>query len=762
MRAGLRGLVSSAVAGVLAAILLVAGARWLMPQPVHGPVAEGAWTARSRAMFTPIGFFGGEFDPVAERHFSWTGETAALDFPRLNRAVAYLVTLQIRGGRPPDAAPGRLRITVDDRVVVATDVIGGDSQVQFEIPQRAANGATVALDVSPAYRPGPSDRRALGVIVNDVGVSPVNQAFRPVAGVVIATAVAVMACVWGVWIAGVRGALFPPVAAAVAAGFAWLMWQDAAFAGSFADRLLRIGIGAGLTGALIGAIRMRWPTIGGVPEWSVAAGLVLAASAIKLAIYWHPLAIVGDALFHVHRAQLVHAGSYFFTSVTPRPFFEFPYPIALYVAAQPWWSWFPAELDLVRLLRALSIAADALVGVALYGAVRRQWPDRRAAFLVAALWPFARAPLEALTNANLTNLFGQGIFGIALAGLAWLAASSSVSWPALAILAALLTVAFLSHFGTFTVGLVMLGVVAAALVTLGRAHTRRVGVWVCAVTLAAMAVSWVVYYSNPRFRDVYQQTYASVAAGERDDSSKITAAPLVKLQRWWSGVGDDYGRPGVIVLALAAIGLRGGRSSPADRRRHDGGRRLGDRLAAAVRARRLYRVHPPGESGDRSSLHPAGWCRDRRARRPLARRSDRRRGPVRGDRLGRLADCVAQPRVGRRPLIPATNPSTAPSGTSAAHSFGSGVARMRAGNAPDLADFRGVRLAPAVGAICPTEGPGRTYEQLTRDRFTRSRRTVDRRHASAASGRERLDLFARPSAPGRGQGRADPAAVSRV
>ena len=326
--------------------------------------------------------------------------------------MAYLVALQVRGSRPPDVPLARLCVSVDDRVVATADVPGDSSTVQFEIPRRAIDGATVTLEVAPPFTPGASDRRILGVIVEDVAVSPVGRAFRPIAGVVIATALAVIACVWGLWIAGVRGVLFAPVAALVATGFAWLMWQDAAFAGAYSDRLLRIGIGAGSVGALIGAIRMRWPSIAGVPEWSVAAGLVLAASAVKLALVWHPLAIVGDGLFQVHKAMSVHAGSYFFTSITPRPFFEFPYPVALYVAAQPFWSWFPAELDPLRLLRLLSIAADALIGVALYGAVRRQWSDRRAAFMVAALWPFARAPLEALSNANLTNLFGQGIFGL--------------------------------------------------------------------------------------------------------------------------------------------------------------------------------------------------------------------------------------------------------------------------------------------------------------------------------------------------------------
>ena len=45
-----------------------------------------------------------------------------------------------------------------------------------------------------------------------------------------------------------------------------------------------------------------------------------------------------------------------------------------------------------------------------------------------------------------------------------------------------------------------------------------------------------------------------MSAGESDDSSKIVASPAVKLQRWWSGNGDDYGRPGAAVLLIALAG----------------------------------------------------------------------------------------------------------------------------------------------------------------------------------------------------------------
>ena len=285
----------------------------------------------------------------------------------------------------------------------------------------------------------------------------------------------------------------------------------------------------------------------------MAAGLVIGLSAVKLAIFWHPLAIVGDAIFQVHRAQMVHGGEYFFTSVTPRPFFEFPYAIALYVAALPFWGSLPSELDLVHLLRTLCVVADALVGVALYGAVRRQSGSRFVGLLAAAMWPLARAPFEALSNANLTNLFGQAAFGTGLAGFAWWAASGARPIWTLVATGALVTIGFLSHFGTITVGVIVLGASATLLAAVGDRPARAAGAWLLAMTIGAVAISWTVYYSH--FTAVYTNTYQQVKTGERDDTSKVVAAPSVKFARWRSGAGDDYGLPGWPALALACVGV---------------------------------------------------------------------------------------------------------------------------------------------------------------------------------------------------------------
>ncbi len=244
-------------------------------------------------------------------------------------------------------------------------------------------------------------------------------------------------------------------------------------------------------------------------------------------------------------------GHYFFTSVTPRPFFEFPYAIALYVTAMPFWNWFHGELNHVLLLRGLAIAADGLVGVAMYFALRRAWGDARPALLFAALWPFAMAPQGALCTANLTNHFGQSMFGIGMGLVGWMASATRTSVTALIGLTALLTIGFLGHFSTISVGVPLVGLAAASLFVLGRGASRRLGVWLLAAGIAAAAISYVVYYSH--FHDVYAKTIERVAAREGEAPARSMVAPVsVKAGRMVAETRAIFGVP---VLFAAIVGL---------------------------------------------------------------------------------------------------------------------------------------------------------------------------------------------------------------
>jgi hypothetical protein len=547
-------LIASLAAGVFGVSLLAAGARWWVPTTLSGPVAEGAWTARSRACFVADGFYPAEFDAGANLHFSWTGRTARLVFPELDRSQSYRLVLRVIAGRPDGIAlPSQLSLAVDGAVLATMQPQNERQLVSVVISPRAAAGAVVTIDVSDTFVPGPQDDRSLGVIVDDVSLRPATGRFRVSSPVLVRAGLAVMLVVAAVWLCGLRGRMGAVAALVIAAALAGLLLLDGAFIGTYTTRLVRLGAGIALVGFFVSLPRWRWPRAASLPEWPIAVGLVLGVTALELAMFAHPLAQVGDAIFQVHRAQDVRGGQYFFTSITPQPFFEFPYPIALYVVAMPFWRFFPAELDQVFLLRAVTLVSNALVGIGFYAATRRQWNDGRAALACAVLWTLSRAPLEALSNANLTNVFGQGVFGIAMAGVAWLSAGTA-SVVSLAATWLSIVVAFLSHFGTTLVGLPTLGVAGVTLIALGRGHARRAGAWVLVLTLTASAASYVVYYSH--FTSVYRQTVARVSSRQPEPPtrSKLVAPPAVKLRQWYAGIGDDYGRPSLPLLATAVAG----------------------------------------------------------------------------------------------------------------------------------------------------------------------------------------------------------------
>jgi hypothetical protein len=543
----------SAAFACLSTALLAAGAWWFMPSAITGPIAGGGWTLRSRAWFVADGVFPAEFDSATESSFSWTGRTARLTIPNLDRSRPYRLSVQLTAVRAAGMPVPDLRVSVDgvQHVQVALPPIR--QTIAVGLPTRTGAGAVVVFDLSNSFVPGEQDTRELGARVFDVSLAPADGHFRPTARILVRAWFAAFATIAGVLLCGLRSRLAAAAGIVIAVAFAGLLLLDGAFIGTAVQRFAAIGLATAAIGAVVAVLQWRWPTIGAVPEWGLAAGIVLGASAVQLAVLGHPLATIGDGIFQAHRAAQVHAGQYFFTSVTPRPFFEIPYPVALYVVAQPFWRFFPTELDLVFLLRILTVAVNAVVGVTLYGAVRRQWGARAVALACALLWTCARAPLEALSNANLTNAFGQAAFGAAMGVFLWSAAGGAISRAAVALSAVLMTTAFLSHFGTAVVGACILGAASLTLVV-ARGRARPVGLALAAVGMAAAVIAYGAYYSH--FHSVYRETITRVVSkADAGATGKLVAPPLVKARRWWAGGADDFGPPSLPVLVAAAVGV---------------------------------------------------------------------------------------------------------------------------------------------------------------------------------------------------------------
>ncbi len=533
----------------------MAGARWWTPPTLRAPIGGAGWTGRTRAWFKTDGFFPAEIDAQTRRQFSWTGATSSVAVPYLSRSQDYRLTLNVAAPRPAGTPPPTVNLLVDDAPAGQSQISGRRDRISVDLRSRPGRGAFVKIEVPDTFVASPKDRRSLGIMVNAVRLEPASGYFIPSWPALARFGLAIALSVCGVLWCGLPRVLGMLMASFVIAGFAWLLLLDAAFLGDDVERLLRIGVGVAVVGAVVGVVRWRRPVIAGLPEWSTAVGLVLCLSALKLAFFTHPQIARTDAVFQVHRAQLVHRGVYFFTSLTPSPGFEFPYAIGLYVAAQPFWSWFPSTEELANLLRGLALAADACIGILIYAAARRQWNDPRAALLGAALWPVTRAPAMALGHANLTNLFGQGLFGTAMGVVAWHAAGSSVSPKALIAAGVLFALAFLSHFSTLAVGVLILAMAVGMLVVFGSVFERRLGIWLLVATVAAGAVSYVVYYSH--FTALFRQTFTRVISGvDEASTTSMVATPATKFRRWITEdqFSNDYGLPGLALLVSAIAG----------------------------------------------------------------------------------------------------------------------------------------------------------------------------------------------------------------
>ncbi len=544
------------VCAVAGALLLVAGARWAMPEEIAGSIGDAGWTARTRGWFTSRGFQGAELDPESARQYSWTSGRARVVIPHLSRAIDYRLTFDINAFRLDHEPPPAVTIAVDGRAALTAQTTIDRRLMTVDLPRRSNRGVIVTIEPSATFVPGPDDARVLGVMVSDVRLQPVDARFRPSWPALGVAALAIGLAVVGALLCGLPRALEAGVAAATTVGFVWLLLIDAAFLGNDVYRLLWIGGGAAAIGGAVAAIRAQWPVVAGLPEWAAAVGGVLGVSVLKLAVFTHPQIAQTDAMFQVHRAQLVHRGEYFFTSVTPSPGFEFPYAVLLYVTALPFWSWFRTEQELADLLRGLALVADALVGVALYAVVRRQWQHAPVALCCAVLWTMTRAPSMALGHANLTNLFGQGLFGVAMGYVAWMAAGARASMPAVTGAVVALTLAFLSHFSALSTGVLLVSAVVGVLAARGGPDLRRVAAWSALALVIAAGVSYAAYYSH--FTDLYRETFTRIVSGaDEATTNSMLAPPALKFQRWITEdqFSNDYGLPGVAMFLTAVLGL---------------------------------------------------------------------------------------------------------------------------------------------------------------------------------------------------------------
>ena len=515
-------LVRVAVAAALAAFagLAVPVACWTAagPRELARSVSEGnVWLSITPAWYKTSGLYGVEY-PEGIPPFAWTGKSALVRVPRLDRRVGYRLTVVARAGY---TAPLPVAFAVDGAAWPATFDLSGDrTALTIDIPPAPRNTVFVTMTPARTFVPGPQDRRTLGFIVEAFVLAPASGRFplptRAIgqmagAAALYGAAAAIAGCSWPI-IAG--------VAVAVSSWQTWLLMRDGAFLCDFPDAFVPLAIWALVAGVVIGAWAFRRrPVVRRAVQTTVF--LIVVITLLRLIVFLHPNAPIGDSEFQAHRAADVVAGRLFFTSVTPPPYFEFPYPPGMFVLALPFWKAVP---DKVELLRGLALAADAVAALAVLLAGLRIWRLPQAACAAAIFYILAPVGIQTMATGNLSNAFAQSVLSAAvLSGICLVGSRPAWFWSALVAVA--LAWGFMSHFGTVLIGPVLAAGVIVSWWFATDPDVRSARGWFALALAVAVVASYLLYYDH--FHAVYRATLNRILAGE---TSRRSMVPTVTQQ----------------------------------------------------------------------------------------------------------------------------------------------------------------------------------------------------------------------------------------
>ena len=200
------------------------------------------------------------------------------------------------------------------------------------------------------------------------------------------------------------------------------------------------------------------------------------------------------------------------------------------------------------------LVAEALLAVALYAVVVTNWKNRLAAFLACAVTLLLPVGLYTICTSNLTNSFGQSMFGIGVAALLCSHVRPWMRWWLVGAGTLFVCAGFLSHFSTFSVGIPLLFACAAAAFAGGRGAPRHAAAALFIALAIASTASIAIYYAH--FMPVYKQTAERLLArdGEAQQHSMV-APPAAKAERVATTIWMEFGAA-VLIACVAAAALR--------------------------------------------------------------------------------------------------------------------------------------------------------------------------------------------------------------
>jgi hypothetical protein len=479
--------------------------------------------------------------------FAWTAKRARVVLAGLDRRSPWRCAIRFRGARSPNLVQPLVQLEVDGVLAskVATNTY--DTLDVIAPTRSGAPGLTLTITNSTAFEPGPSDKRELGIQVNQLTCEPIDTPLvLPPHGALLDAAIG--ATLFGAALGLVGIGTWPALAGVVL--FAGLqvipLSSGPAPYTSYVDRAMWLAMWT--VAAIVVSVKALELARRRPLEATACAAIALSAAAFYLDMIGllHPSKLPVDVVFHAHRFERVLSGWFYFTQNVRNT--EFPYAIGLYVFAAPW-----AVLthDHVTLLRIVVCASNALAGALLYPMIVRNWGDRSMGVTAVALFQCVPLPYTVIGNANLTNAFGQSAALVAIAAATtWRLGSkrprqaelSVVSEPrgsksgfasirepegwklqdiaqvlALTLLCALALLSHVSTLASFTVTMFAMGSLCWLL---GPPTLRAPARSILSALAIALVVSVVVYYGH------FLSAYTSIARARMQTQTQTqTTAP---------------------------------------------------------------------------------------------------------------------------------------------------------------------------------------------------------------------------------------------
>jgi hypothetical protein len=240
------------------------------------------------------------------------------------------------------------------------------------------------------------------------------------------------------------------------------------------------------------------------------------------------------------------------TSIAPGNY-TFPYAPGLYVLAAPFADPVTRGPSDMALLRAIVCVADAGAGLFLCGILVHGRGDRVAAAIAVALYYLMPLGFGVIATGNLTNAFAQSLAVAAFAGVA--RATLRVEHRIqVALVAALLCAAFLSHTSTFAIVSVATGVVAALFWWRGGPTLRSAAGAVLLALMLATLAAVALYYAHfvETYRTELARIGAETATAAPDAGGRTIAGRLGAVPGY---LGAYFGIPALVLTCWGTVQL---------------------------------------------------------------------------------------------------------------------------------------------------------------------------------------------------------------